>query len=108
MYHPPAFDFDSRMDRLWDLRQAEPFMVTPKIKSNAQAVRELLGGPRAAVIAPKNDSRLHSLYSLFIENRSQVFYNLEIALEWLLRSRPRPTSTGLPCIVRGDDFRATG
>ena len=38
-------DFDSRRDRLWDLREARPFMLTDKIKSNVRAVRELLGGP---------------------------------------------------------------
>ena len=100
-------DFDSRMDRLWDLRQAEPFMLTPKIKSNARSVRELLGGPRAAVLAPEDDARLQPLYSLFVESRSQVFRNLEVALEWLVRGRPRPTTPGLPCVVRGDDLPAT-
>ena len=86
-------DFDSHMDRLWDLRQAEPFLVTARIKSNARALRELLGGPRAAVIAPENDTRLQPMYLLFVESRSQVFRKREAALEWLERNkleRPSP------------------
>ncbi len=80
-------DFDSRMDRLWDLREARPFKLSDKIKSNMRAVRELLGGPQAAVIAPENDMRVRPLYPLFVESTSQVFRNPKAALEWLERNR---------------------
>ena len=80
-------DFDSRMDRLWDLREAQPFKLSDKIKSNMRAVRELMGGPRTAVIAPENDMRVRPLYPLFVESTSQVFRNPKAALEWLERNR---------------------
>ena len=89
-------DFDSRMDRLWDLREAQPFIVTDKIKSNVRAVRELMGGPRAAVIAPENDTKVRHLYPLFVESKSQVFRSPEAALEWLERNRRARPSAGFP------------
>ena len=90
-------DFDSHMDRLWDLREAQPFILTDKIKANVRAVRELLGGPRAAVIAPENDTGLQPLYPLFVESKSQVFRTPEAALEWLERNRLERLSAGFPC-----------
>ena len=92
-------DFDSRMDRLWDLREARAFVLTDKMKTHVRAVRELLGGRRAAVIAPQNDTTLQPLYPLFVESESQVFRDRDAALDWLERNRREQPSAGYPCAV---------
>ncbi len=92
-------DFDSRMDRLWDLREARAFILTDKMKTNVPAVRELLGGPRAAVIAPENDPTLQPMYPLFVESESQVFPDRDAALDWLARNRPERPPSGSPCAL---------
>ncbi len=77
-------DFDSRFDRLWDLREACGAFLSDEVRANVRAVRELLGGRRAAIVAPRSDAELARIYPLFVEEtETQVFHDVDDALEWL-------------------------
>jgi SpoIIAA-like len=77
-------DFDSGFNRLWDLREARPLLLSDKVRAKVRVVRDLLGGRRTAIVASSKDAELARMYRLFVEDiETQVFHNKEDAVAWL-------------------------
>ena len=58
--------------------------MSDKVRVDVSAVRELLGGRWAAIVAPRSDAGLASMYPLFVEEaETQMFREVGDALEWL-------------------------